>query len=157
MSMTINLYVTNSNPKSLTKALTQIGDAKVITPTAQISTLNPVLVLTYNAALLLCNYIYIPKFGRYYFATVSTDIAGRIILSCKVDYLMSWAAYIKECPCVVVRAEQAGVNMVPDSKLPIDPSRSYVHGVLFPEQPLMQDRSILIPQEYDHYLLIVNS
>lgn len=156
MSMTISLYVTNSNPKSLTKALTQIGDAKVITPTAQISTLNPVLVLTYNAALLPCNYIYIPKFGRYYFATVSTDIAGRIILSCKVDYLMSWAAYIKECPCVVVRAEQAGVNMIPDNKLPVDPSRSFVQGVLFPNQPLMKNRDIMVPDVED-YLLIVNS
>lgn len=129
--MAITLYVTNSSPNSLTKALTQIGDAKVITPTAQISTLSPVLVLTYNAALLPCNYIYIPKFGRYYFATVSTDIAGRIILTCKVDYLMSWADYIKRCPANIVRAEQAGINYVVDKQLPIDTNRFFTQGIKF--------------------------
>lgn len=151
MSMTINLYVTSSNPKSLTKALTQIGDAKVITPTAQISTLNPVLVLTYNAALLPCNYVYIPRFNRYYFATVSTDIAGRIILSCKVDYLMSWAAYIKECDANIIRAEQAGVNYVVDKQLPIDENRYFTEGKKFSNTPFDPNANLSL---HPHYVVI---
>lgn len=149
--MTITLYVTNSSPNSLTKALTQIGDAKVITPTAQISTLSPVLVLTYNAALLPCNYIYIPKFGRYYFATVSTDIAGRLILTCKVDYLMSWASQIKQCPATIIRAEQAGVNYIIDNQLPVDQNRFFTEGKIIGTTPI----EYRTDDPYK-YLLIVN-
>lgn len=131
MSMTVNLYTTNSNPKSLTKSLTMIGQARVISPTAQVSVLNPVLVIAHSDTLLPCNYVYIPKFRRYYFCTVSTDIAGRIILTCKVDYLMSWADYIKSCPANIIRAEQAGVNYVVDNQLPIDQSRFFTQGIKF--------------------------
>ena len=131
MSMTVNLYTTNSNPKSLTKDLTMIGQARVISPTAQVSVLSPVLVIAHSDALLPCNYVYVPKFGRYYFCTVSTDIAGRIILTCKVDYLMSWADYIKSCPANIIRAEQAGVNYVVDRQLPIDTNRYFTQGIKF--------------------------
>lgn len=131
MSMTVNLYITNSNPKALTKDLTMIGQARVISPTAQVSVLSPVLVIAHSDALLSCNYVYVPKFGRYYFCTVSTDIAGRIILTCKVDYLMSWADYIKDCPANIIRAEQAGVNYVVDRQLPIDTNRYFTQGIKF--------------------------
>ena len=131
MSMTVNLYTTNSNPKSLTKDLSMIGQARVISPTAQVSVLSPVLVIAHSDALLPCNYVYVPKFGRYYFCTVSTDIAGRIVLSCKVDYLMSWADYIKSCPANIIRAEQAGVNYVVDRQLPIDTNRYFTQGIKF--------------------------
>lgn len=131
MSMTVNLYTTNSNPKSLTKDLNMIGQARVISPTSQVSVLSPVLVIAHSDTLLPCNYVYVPKFGRYYFCTVSTDIAGRIILTCKVDYLMSWADYIKDCPANIIRAEQAGVNYVVDRQLPIDTNRYFTQGIKF--------------------------
>lgn len=151
MSMTVNLYTTNSNPKALTKDLTMIGQARVISPTAQVSVLSPVLVISHSDALLPCNYVYIPQFGRYYFCTVSTDIAGRIILTCKVDYLMSWADYIKSCPANIIRAEQAGVNYVVDRQLPIDNSRFFIEGKRFEQTPLEYTE-----QTPFKYLLITN-
>lgn len=151
MSMTVNLYTTNSNPKALTKDLTMIGQARVISPTAQVSVLSPVLVIAHSDALLPCNYVYFPKFGRYYFCTVSTDIAGRIILTCKVDYLMSWADYIKSCPANIIRAEQAGVNYVVDRQLPIDSSRFFIEGKRFDLTPLQYTEDT--PYKY---LLITN-
>lgn len=151
MSMTVNLYTTNSNPKALTKDLTMIGQARVISPTAQVSVLSPVLVIAHSDALLPCNYVYIPKFGRYYFCTVSTDIAGRIILTCKVDYLMSWSDYIKSCPANIIRAEQAGVNYVIDRQLPIDNSRFFIEGKMFDLTPLQYTEDT--PYKY---LLITN-
>ena len=151
MSMTVNLYTTNSNPKSLTKDLSMIGQARVISPTAQVSVLSPVLVIAHSDTLLPCNYVYVPKFGRYYFCTVSTDIAGRIILSCKVDYLMSWADYIKDCTANIIRAEQAGVNYVVDRQLPIDSSRFFIEGKRFDLTPLQYTEDT--PYKY---LLITN-
>ena len=54
-----------------------------------------------------------------------------------------------------VRSESAGVNLAPDSKLPVDPDRSFVEGLLMPLQPLSNQTSIETPLSYQ-YLLITN-
>ena len=64
------------------------------------------------------------------------DTANRMILSCKVDYLMSWKNSIKNCPASILRNENAGINYMKDDKLPIDPNRFYTIGRQFPETGL---------------------
>ena len=108
--MTINLYSTGDNPKTVTKSLTAISSvtARLVHPC---NILRPELVLSGDSSVnaINANYVYIPDFGRYYFIKDhTTDTAVRIILSCEVDPLMSWAAGIKASKQLVTRSESVG-------------------------------------------------
>ena len=149
--MNITFYTTSDPPKKLEKALTGIGNAHALSPTTEVTVLNPVIVCNYNAQLLAANYCYIDTFQRYYFCSLATDTASRLIISCTCDYLMSWASQIKQCPANIIRAEQAGVNYVVDRQLPIDSSRFFIEGKKFDTTPLQYTETT--PYKY---LLITN-
>ena len=134
--MQITFYTTSDPPEKLDKSLTMIGTATALKPTARVDMLNPVIVCNANAARLAANYVYIDTFDRYYWCTVSLDTANRMILSCKVDYLMSWKNSIKNCPACILRNENVGINYMKDDKLPIDPNRFYTIGRQFPDTGL---------------------
>lgn len=149
--MTITFYKTNSDPKCLTKDISgYIGTGHALAPTEQVGCLNPVIVIDYNSLLLPANYCYIDTFGRYYWCNVAVTTAQRMIVSCKVDYLMSWASYIKACPATIVRAELDGPTYVTDNKLPIDPNRVELNAYDFSGDPLRPNTSGF------KYLLITN-
>ena len=130
MSFTVSFYTSTANPKKLDKSgnLTIIGTAKTLHVKHKIDMLNPVFDVDYNSLFLPANYVYIAEFGRYYFCTIATDTAQKMTVSCTVDPLYSFAAAIKNCPCTVIRSERAGINYVPDNKLPIDPNKVKIHG-----------------------------
>lgn len=134
--MQITFYTTSDPPEKLDKSLTMIGTATALKPTARVDMLNPVIVCNANTERLKANYVYIDTFDRYYWCTVSLDTANRMILSCKVDYLMSWKNSIKNCPACILRNENVGINYMKDDKLPIDPNRFYTIGRQFPDTGL---------------------
>ena len=108
--MIINLYSTGDNPKTVTKTLTAISSvtARLVHPC---NILRPELILSGDSGVnaINANYVYIPDFGRYYFIKDhTTDTAVRIILSCEVDPLMSWAAGIRASKQLVTRSESEG-------------------------------------------------
>lgn len=150
--MQITFYRTSSDPKCLTKNIsTVIGSAHALAPTEQVGCLNPVIMIDYNSSLISSNYCYIDTFQRYYWCNVAVTTAQRMIVSCKVDYLMSWASYIGQCPATIVRAELDGPTYMIDDKLPVDPSRVDIIPYNFDGDPLY------VP-DTDHYkyLLITN-
>lgn len=149
--MTITFYTTSSDPKCLTKDISgYIGTGHALSPTEQVSCLNPVILINYNSLLLPANYCYIDTYNRYYWCNIAVTTAQRMIVSCQVDYLMSWASAIKACPCTIVRAELDGPTYVPDDKLPIDPNRVDLSAYDFAGDPLKPNSTGY------KYLLITN-
>lgn len=146
--MTINLYSTSDDPRKVTKTLTTIASGISCKPSDPCSLIAPRLLLDYSSTYAGTNYIYITDFQRYYFAELTLITGRELQLSCKLDPLMSFD--LTDIEVLAVRSESAGVNFVPDSKLPIDPSRCFVQGILFPDQPLSGGSSGL------DYLLTVN-
>lgn len=144
--MNITFYNTSDDPKKLNKTLTQIGTAVALAPTAQVSVLNPVLIVDNDTGFINANYAYIDEFHRYYWITTAYNTAGRIIVSCKVDYLMSWADGIKNCPATIIRADLGKPSYVVDKKYPIDTSRFYTQGIKFPETHLESTAGLIYPQ-----------
>lgn len=124
--MTINLYSTGDNPKTVTKSLTAISSvtARVAHPC---NILRPELILSGDATVnaINANYVHIPDFGRYYFIKDhTTDTAVRIILSCEVDPLMSWNAGIRASKQLVTRSESVGApTEIEDNLLPLKKSK----------------------------------
>lgn len=152
--MIIYFYKSTANPDKLDKTgfLTQIGTAETIKQTHRIDMLTPTISVNYDAALLDANYVYIPDFKRYYFCKISTDTGLKMILNCEVDVLYSWAAAIAAAPCTAVRSESAGVNYVPDNKLPVDSSRFNTQGIPFPNS--IENRSLT---DNRHYIIVLNN
>ena len=150
--MTITLMQTADDPRKIGKTTQTIAADVACKPSEPFTLLQPRILIDYAAAYMGCNYVYIPEFSRYYFAELTLMSGRELLLTCKIDVLNSFDLSDVEIMCV--RSESAGINLAPDSKLPVDPSRSYVQGVLFPQQPMMQ--STLETYMTYQYLLITN-
>lgn len=150
--MNITFYSVSDSPKKLEKNLTNvIGTARALAPTGQINVLNPTVSVAWDTVngnrIISANYAYIDTFNRYYWITCGIDTAQRIVVSGKVDYLMSWADYIKNCPCTVIRNENIGINYVVDKQLPLDTSRFDTQGIVFEgETPIDFNGGLVTPQ-----------
>lgn len=142
--MNITFYNVSDNPKKLEKDISnKIGTARVLEPTAPVEVLNPTVVVnwdnTYGNIIANANYAYIDTFKRYYFINCALDTAQRVVVSGKVDYLMSWATQIKACPATIVRAQIGHPTYVVDKKYPIDPNKFIIHGIDFDDSPYLRD------------------
>ena len=83
------------------------------------SILNPTLILKRDDALLACNYVYIPKFGRYYFAKVSVEKGNQMVMECSVDPLESWKDKgLMELSLPIVRQEKEFNMYITDNRVP---------------------------------------
>ena len=147
--MFIDLYTTTDDPRVADKNINVISLNVVCKPSQPFSILSPRIILNYSIPFLAVNYVYIPDFKRYYFAEVVLLPGKELQLICNVDPLMSWD--ISNCTATVIRSESAGINYVPDPQLPVDPSRNFLEGRLFPLQPL-----VTTPGDDYTYLLIIN-
>lgn len=149
--MNITFYNVTDSPNKLEKDITHvIGSARALAPTGQINVLNPVVTVAWDNingdSIINANYAYIDTFQRYYWINCGIDTAKRIIVSGKVDYLMTYAAGIKNCPATIVRAELGKPTYIIDDKLPIEPDRFATHGINFPETPLTFNNGLVTPQ-----------
>lgn len=127
--MTINLYSTGDNPKTVSKTLSAISNVQG-RATQPCNILHPELILSGDSTVnaINANYVYIPDFGRYYFIKDhTTDTAARIILSCEVDPLMSWASGIRASRQLVTRSESVGKpTEITDNQYPLSKHKNMV-------------------------------
>lgn len=154
--MTVTLYNITDDPRKLNKTLPQTSKTyNTVDALDIVSVVNPTLILEYSSGYIDCNYCYVKEFGRYYFCKTSVDTGGRIVLTCTVDPLMSFATEIKECKACITRNEHTGIGYVVDNKLPVDPNRFSIHGLAFPIDGFKQ-ASQGTDENYKPYLLILN-
>lgn len=149
--MYVTFYKVSDPPNKLIKDITNVIDtSRALAPTGQVNTLNPTIVVAWDSTngdkIINANYAYIDTFNRYYWITTAIDTANRIVIQGKVDYLMSWADGIKQCPANIVRADLGTPTYVIDKKYPIDPTRFYTQGITFPETQLSPTNGVLYPQ-----------
>lgn len=121
----INFYNNTNDKRAVNKTLTALLSVQAsLVPGS--SAINPQLRVRWNSGVPQYNYMYIPAFNRYYFITdITADTGGAVIISGKVDVLMTYAAAFKLCPAIVIRYsrnEQHGSarsTYIPDNQLPI--------------------------------------
>lgn len=147
-----DLYYTADDPKKLQKTLTPIALGIKIVPTQTINLLQPTITINYSDEYLQANYIYFSLFERYYYINdISVNIGKSITFLCTIDVLHTYAEQLKSCTVAVVRSESAGVNYTDDPQLPIDPKRTFVQGITFPNSPLTESTN------GRNYMLSVNA
>lgn len=147
--MLIDLYQFTEDPRAANKSPALIAGGVNCKPVNPFSLLSPRLILNYSSLYDSANYIYIQDYDTFYFAEKILLTGAELQLSCKLDVYNTYD--LVDVPAVVIRSESEGVNYVPDSKLPVDPSRCWLEGILFPQQPLQSQLT-----ETDNYLLTVN-
>lgn len=151
--MTVTLYNITDDPRKLTKTLPQTSKTyNTVDALDIVSVVNPTLIISYDGDYIDCNYCYVKEFGRYYFCKTSVDTGGRLVLTCTVDPLMSFADDIKECQACITRNEHTGIGYVVDNKLPVDPNRFTYYGDPLPLNGL----NSLNDGTDKNYLVIIN-
>lgn len=151
--MTVTLYNITDDPRKLNKTLPETSKTyNTVDALDIVSVVNPTLILSYDGDYIDCNYCYVLEFDRYYFCKVSVDTGGRIVLTCTVDPLMSFATEIKECKACITRNEHTGIGYVVDNKLPVDPNRFTYYGDPLPLNGL----NALNDGTDKNYLVIIN-
>lgn len=118
MSFSINLYNNNSEDKKVGKKLTNYGTltgtlksgCSLITPEILVQSDKPIL----------CNYAYIPNFGRYYFVTDVVSVRNNMyILILKRDVLESFKNGIYKNTAVLERSQYYWNLYLQDASMPI--------------------------------------
>lgn len=108
--MEIVFYNNTSPNDALSK---NIGQIKTVTGVFKENTPveNVECIITYNADILRdANYMYVSKFGRYYYCRLETLPGNRIKVIGEVDPLMSFKSEILELSAILVNSEKTGIN-----------------------------------------------
>lgn len=107
MSFMATFYNCSDDPRKLNKTLTNGVEVREIRPTENCDILNPVLELDYRVELTDKNYVVIDApFSRSYFITdMSITIGKKIVISCAVDVLQTYATNIGSITANVIRQE----------------------------------------------------
>ena len=102
--MNIQLLTNNSPRDFVTKSTADLG-----TVTGSLregcSMLRPRFEIAQASVPSGVNYVYIPDFGRYYYARVNSIRTGLWEIEAEVDPLMSWATQLRQCSGIVSRSE----------------------------------------------------
>lgn len=129
MSYTVTLYNNSSDPNQMNKSLTLIGSANCDFK-SQMDIENPVVYIS-GGSHTGVNYLYIPHFGRYYFAKYLGGTSNTSTFECTSDPLMSFKNGILNSPAVIARNPWHFDKYLPDSQMPVE-SRTIRSTYKFP-------------------------
>ena len=121
--MTVNLYTVSDDERTINKNISGgvSLNCEIIYPS---DVLNPHIRISASSWNARYNYMYISALSRYYYITESTlDNGGAVLISGRVDPLMSYASEIKGLICNIVRQENAGITDIVDNQLTLTPKK----------------------------------
>lgn len=119
MSYNCTLYVNSSAPDYMDKTLSA-GTTVACDFKAPVDVERPTIYISATDAYDGINYMYIPEFGRYYFAKAIAGTSQTITFECVSDPLMSFKDQIKACPAVIARNPWHWDMYLPDPKMPVE-------------------------------------
>ena len=103
--MDVKLYNNSYDTRELNKSPALIATVNVIAVTDTNNITSPYLIL--DATSFNFNYVYIPDWGRYYFATIDVMDGVRMGVKCEEDYLMSHRDAILNSQIIAKRSASA--------------------------------------------------
>ena len=126
--MRITLYQNRSESNVVDKVLTKIADVDG-TLREETSILNPEFNIDVDSAgIILCNYIYIEEFNRYYFVNDIESVRnGLWRISCHVDVLSTYKNEIRMLSGIIARQEFEYNLLLDDDKFLVDSPRQFVY------------------------------
>lgn len=142
--MQITFYRNDSENFKVNKNLTQIatidGVFKEDSPVE-----NPELVIKYDADILSnANYMYIPKFGRYYYCYLTSMTGSRLGVHGDVDVLMSFRNSLLSMPVILDGTEEFQASSYLPSDIWVRTVKDKTDIINFPNSLLTNGEFILI-------------
>lgn len=129
--MTLTIQRTNDAPNVINKSVENIVTFNNVKPYEPCDILEPKFVVEYNPDIYGANYCYCDTFARSYFITdISILTAHRMLITCSVDVLQTYATGILNCDVSVIRSESEGSTDIPDGSYPVNPSRVWYEGII---------------------------
>lgn len=119
MSYQVKLYKNSSGDHHLNKAITHIADVDCEIKNPEDKE-NPEIFIAASDAYFGVNYIEIPAFNRFYYATPLTGRGQTITYKCQSDVLMSFKTGIRNAPAVISRNPWHWDLYVHDPKMPVE-------------------------------------
>lgn len=116
---TVNLYVNSSDVNRMYKNIALKATVEC-TFKAPISVDHPTIYIGASDAYDDVNYIYIPEFSRYYFATCTGGTSATLTFDCVSDPIMSFKNGILNSPAVIARNPWHYDKYIHDPKLPVE-------------------------------------
>ena len=105
--MNVSIYKNTSDNLRVSKSLTLIKTLEGVHFYEESSILTPRLLLKYDEDLFVANYMYVPKFKRYFYITDIANINGNeMSITGKVDVLKTYEDEIRGSTAVVDRQEK---------------------------------------------------
>ena len=119
MNVTVNFYYNVSDNRCLFKNISQVFTADFVFYDDS-SIITPRLRLAYNGNITNCNYFYIPSLGRYYYIdNIDFNRGGEMIVTGRIDVLMTYQNEISGIECVMSRIEHYNLTTIPDTNIVI--------------------------------------
>lgn len=125
--MIIQFYQSSDDPKVLDKTMNSIGSgeatlqANVNNTDDTISLLSPAFILASNTTFYTATHIKCASMGnRFYFINNITLLTGgKMLVTCSIDALKTYADKIKLCYGTFIRSEKPRNRLIRDSKYPL--------------------------------------
>lgn len=115
--MNINIYKNTSDPRKVYKNLTLLRENVSIQITDDCTIENPVLITKLDNMIPSANYVYIPQFGRYYFANNEIIKGNLCKISCQVDVLYSFFSNCTSSPIIAKRSSSHPDYRIEDNRV----------------------------------------
>ena len=135
--LTITLYTVTKDNNYLDKTtgVTPINNTPLtIDVISRIDNLNPVFVIAKNDTYYAANYVKDSNDRYYYITNKAVDTASRLVLTCAIDVLQTYASDIKNAPATVIRSESIGrPTIYTDDKLPVYANVRKKSSIAMPE------------------------
>ena len=139
MSYDCYLYINSSNPNVINKSLS--GETSCPCDFKNpMDVENPVVYINAEDTYATYNYMYIPAFGRYYFAKCVGGTSHTLTFECTSDPLMSFKTAILNSKAVVARNPWKYDLYVADPNLPLE-SRTVKATYPFPNSTLFDGKN----------------
>ena len=115
--MIINMYINKSDPKKVYKNLQLLRENVTVKVWDDISIENPTLLVKLDNIVPQCNYVYIPSFNRYYFASLQIIEGNKAILSLECDVLKSFFDSCRNSPIIARRSTSSPDIRIEDDRV----------------------------------------
>ena len=142
--MTITFYQSSDDPRTVNKTMNGIGggeqtlSATVNNTEDTISLLSPSFIVASNSNYFSATHIYVASMGNryYYINNITLMTGGKMLISCSIDVLKTYATSIISCKGTILRSESVGnPTMIADGRLPIQTNNRIIDCDHFPDTP----------------------
>lgn len=125
--MNILFYQCSDDPRKLDKTMNNVGSGEATLSAAvnntddTITLLSPSFIVASNVSYFSATHVFVASMGNryYYIINITLMTGGKMLVTCSIDALKTYADKIKLCYGTFIRSEKPRSRLIRDSKYPL--------------------------------------